>query len=46
MSKVRVETDAIELAAELFDPFHRSAEDCRGDPASAMGRGCGRTRLW
>jgi len=39
--EVRIETDDIELGAELVDPVDSPAQGCRGDPASAMGRGCG-----
>jgi len=44
--EVRVETDDIELSAELVDPVDRPAQDCRSDPAPAMGRGRGRSCLW
>lgn len=45
VSEVRVETDDVEFAAALIDPVDRTAQGRRGDPASAMGRGCRRSRL-
>jgi hypothetical protein len=40
-----VETDDIQLSAVLIDPVDRTAQGCRGDPASAMGSGRGSTCL-
>ena len=40
-----VETDDIQLSAELVDPVDRTAQGCRGDPAPAMGSGCGSSCL-
>ena len=39
--EVWVETDDVQLSAELVDPGNRTTQGCQGDPASALGSGCG-----
>lgn len=43
--EVWVETDDIQLNAELVDPVGRAAQRFSGDPASAMGSSRGRSYL-